>query len=1193
MEFIDVSDWMINEGAVLRVIDSFNRIIWEKTTPPENTYFYVEDVSGSANTLSITKKNANAPTITVYKSSNQQTWTSMGSTSTTAITATIPANGKLYLKATTSTWCTNTDAYNCNEINCSGNFNVGGNIMSLLYGDNFGNQTTFSTTYTFTRLFYGKNTLISAANLVLPATTLTSSCYRLMFCNCTALSTAPALPAITLDEECYSDMFKGCTSLPTTPTISATTLAEHCCYNMFRECTALTTPPTLPATTLATACYSQMFYGCTSLTTPPALPATTLAPSCYYSMFSGCSALTTAPALPATTLANMCYSSMFSRCTALTTAPVLPATTLASECYEGMFSGCTSLNSVTTYADDISATNCLQNWLGNVAASGTFYNNGTAVYTVDSASGIPQGWTEVGNYFYVEDVSGSANTLSITKKNANAPTITVYKSTDGTNWTSMGNTSTTAITTTIPVNGKLYLKATANYWGQNVALFNNITASGNHNVGGNSMSLLYGDNFANQTVFPTNDIYCLNSLFKNNTTLISAANLQLPSTTLVQGCYDSMFYGCTSLTTAPALPATTLTTDCYVLMFSGCTSLTTAPVLPATTLVQGCYQSMFYGCTSLNSITTYANDISASYCINNWLLNVAPTGTFNNLGLVTYTRGASGIPAGWTEVKPIYFYIEDVSGAANTLSIAKYDASAPTIEVFKSTDQQNWTSMGNTSTTAITATVPANGKLYLKATANAWVLDNALNYNFITASGSHNVGGNIMSLLYGDNYVSQTELPAVGYNLINLFKNNTTLISASHLYLPATVTIGCYQGMFHGCTSLTTPPALPATTLAPSCYGTMFYGCTSLTTAPVLPATTLAYANSCYSSMFSRCTALTTAPTLPATTLAYGCYEWMFDGCTSLTTAPALPATTLVNECYRQMFSGCTSLNSITTYANDISATNCLQNWLDNVAPTGTFHNEGTAVYTTDSPSGIPTGWSEPVTSSGYFYLENTSRFIDDEIVITSSGNAPVFDIYYSYDAIDWDLLGTTGGSDIYTDFYADEKIYLKAETSAWGTSVSDYITIGSNAPHNVGGNIMSLLYGDNYENKTLADTSTTYNFVKLFVDDVELEDASDLVLPSDVTGHCYRSMFYGCTSLTTAPTLNATTLAPSCYREMFRSCSSLNTIITYASTASSVNLMNWVRDVAASGDFYNLGGATYGSGNSGIPSGWTEHNSL
>ena len=248
-------------------------------------------------------------------------------------------------------------------------------------------------------------------------------------------------------------------------------------------------------------------------------------------------------------------------------------------------------------------------------------------------------------------------------------------------------------------------------------------------------------------------------------------------------------------------------------------------------------------------------------------VNVQPNLTTLNAtanGTYTPTSPVQGYSSVTVNIAtPQYFYIEDISGLDNVLSITKANANAPTIEVFKSTDGTNWTSMGNTSTTAITTTIPVNGKLYLKATANAWVLDNALNYNFITASGSHNVGGNIMSLLYGDNYVSQTELPAVGYNLINLFKNNTTLISASHLYLPATVTIGCYQGMFHGCTSLTTPPALPATTLAPSCYGTMFYGCTSLTTAPVLPATTLAYANSCYSSMFSRCTALTTAPVFP------------------------------------------------------------------------------------------------------------------------------------------------------------------------------------------------------------------------------------------------------------------------------------------------------------------------------------------
>ena len=39
---------------------------------------------------------------------------------------------------------------------------------------------------------------------------------------------------------------------------------------------------------------------------------------------------------------------------------------------------------------------------------------------------------------------------------------------------------------------------------------------------------------------------------------------------------------------------------------------------------------------------------------------------------------------------------------------------------------------------------------------------------------------------------------------------------------------------------------------------------------------------------------------------------------------------------------------------------------------------------------------------------------------------------------------------------------------------------------------------------------------------------------------NCYRSMFYGCTSLTQVPYLPATTLATSCYYEMFQGCTSL-----------------------------------------------------
>ena len=64
----------------------------------------------------------------------------------------------------------------------------------------------------------------------------------------------------------------------------------------------------------------------------------------------------------------------------------------------------------------------------------------------------------------------------------------------------------------------------------------------------------------------------------------------------------------------------------------------------------------------------------------------------------------------------------------------------------------------------------------------------------------------------------------------------------------------------------------------------------------------------CFAYLFSGCTSLTTAPTLPASTIAPGCYKDMFNGCTSLETLPELPATTLKTYCYANMFEGCTRI---------------------------------------------------------------------------------------------------------------------------------------------------------------------------------------------------------------------------------------------------------------------------------------------
>ena len=136
----------------------------------------------------------------------------------------------------------------------------------------------------------------------------------------------------------------------------------------------------------------------------------------------------------------------------------------------------------------------------------------------------------------------------------------------------------------------------------------------------------------------------------------------------------------------------------------------------------------------------------------------------------------------------------------------------------------------------------------------------------------------------------------------------------------------------------------------------MFSNCTSLTTAPTLPATTLA--SSCYSNMFYCCTSLTAAPELPATTLAVECYGKMFFGCTSLTAAPVLPATTLADGCYGSMFFGCSNLNYIKAMFATTPSTSYTRDWVSDVSSTGTFVKNAAATWDVRGSEGIPTGWT-------------------------------------------------------------------------------------------------------------------------------------------------------------------------------------------------------------------------------------------
>jgi hypothetical protein len=273
------------------------------------------------------------------------------------------------------------------------------------------------------------------------------------------------------------------------------------------------------------------------------------------------------------------------------------------------------------------------------------------------------------DYFTVEPIDGGNITIQFAKTGS-LSSFSVYYSTDGVNWDSILQTGSTTRT------GKVYLKANVNnnHWGASSSKYWKFNIPQDYKVYGNIMSLIYGDNFLNQTTLKANNEFC--GLFNGSSHLVDAENLVLPATTmrnycygtmfyncsslttapkilpattLAESCYSNMFYGCTSLITVPVLPATTLTNFCYQAMFSGCTALETAPELLATTLTQYCYYRMFYNCTLLNKITCLATNISASNCTDSWVQGVSATGTFiKNPSMSGWQRNAYGIPSGWT-----------------------------------------------------------------------------------------------------------------------------------------------------------------------------------------------------------------------------------------------------------------------------------------------------------------------------------------------------------------------------------------------------------------------------------------------------------------------------------------------------------------------------------------------------------------
>jgi hypothetical protein len=543
----------------------------------------------------------------------------------------------------------------------------------------------------------------------LPALTLQPYCYYGMFRVCYSLTSAPELPATELASYCYDGMFQSCTSLTSAPELPATTLGSSCYYQMFYGCSSLTSAPELPATKLAPSCYYQMFYGCKSLTTAPELPATTLIDSCYVGMFQSCTSLTSAPELPATELASYCYYQMFSSCTSLTkapsilpaevmkdyscyymfsgcklltTAPILAAKTLATYCYHYMFQGCTRLNYIKAMFLTEPSDEYTKNWVLGVAKTGTFVKSADATWeNTFGISAIPSGWNVLtegyeDNYMTIEALEDGLTA----KLSLNA----CEYSTDAINWTSLeADTYTPSINT----GEKLYFKGNITpVTNKGVGTF---TITKQCNLKGNCNSMLFGDNAATNTSLSGKNS-AFHYLFQNCSTIVSVSEDFLPATEISSNCYMNMFQNCTSLTNTPKLPATTLYQYCYANMFAGCTSLTTniafdshnssnkvttAPwccgymFINCKSLTKGktpycvaglavnktsnCFNSMFSGCSSMNLIyASFPISMRESAC-QNWVKDVASSGTFYTFNAIDWTSdssnaGINGYPENWS-----------------------------------------------------------------------------------------------------------------------------------------------------------------------------------------------------------------------------------------------------------------------------------------------------------------------------------------------------------------------------------------------------------------------------------------------------------------------------------------------------------------------------------------------------------------
>lgn len=369
--------------------------------------------------------------------------------------------------------------------------------------------------------------------------------------------------------------------------------------------------------------------------------------------------------------------------------------------------------------------------------------------------------------------------------------------------------------------------------------------------------------------------------------------------------------------------------------------------------------------------------------------------------------------------KKNYLYYEALADGTFTCTIAKAATTDIVTSVSYSLDGRNWTTLTNVNSKSAdisdTINITTGQKVYIKGIMKKRKGDNGGLVNLNT-SYKFNLGGNVASLLFGDNFEGKEDYTFTNDNnmLLQSAFANKYVVDASNLIIPFnTPPANAYKDMFMNCTYLVLPPT---TIKVPFGRGyvcsQMFRGCTSLTTMPNLiidshsgyagsifeamfyDCTSLEYftpiayvyagrtgSNCAFKNMFKNCTSLEQSPFLEirgdiddanTSFTSYGTCENMFSGCTKLKKAPVLPASTITTSCYLGMFYNCSQLDYIKVLVTTLNGTNPITSFATNCKSSGIVVKHIDATWTGNVPSGWTTLYFDPSTEKYYLSDKTT-----------------------------------------------------------------------------------------------------------------------------------------------------------------------------------------------------------------------------